>query len=93
MTTERFPIEVGHILMFARAIGDPSTIYSDSVYAASSEVGGIIAPPTFVQGSAQFDPDYGLRPKFNGPWWGSGRHATGVPARGASGGLHAEQPL
>lgn len=40
MTTERFPIEVGHILMFARAIGDPSTIYSDSVYAASSEVGG-----------------------------------------------------
>ena len=49
MTAERFPIEAGHIIMFARAIGDPNPIYSDETYAAGTECGGIVAPPTFVQ--------------------------------------------
>ena len=43
---------------------------------------GIIAPPTFVQPSAQFDPDYPLRPKLGQPWFGSGRNPTGRPAGG-----------
>ena len=71
-------------------------------HATATEVGGIPAPPTFVQASAQFDPDYVLRPKFDQPWFGSGREATGVvrespgdaDAGGNStsgGGLHAEQ--
>ena len=51
------------ILMFARAIGDSNLIYSDDAHAAGTEVGSIIAPPTFAQASAQFDPDYFLRPK------------------------------
>lgn len=97
MTAERFPVEAGHVMMFARAIGDPNPMYSDETYAAGSECGGIIAPPTFVQASAQFDPDYPLRPKPGVPWHGSGREPTGrLPdsdggGRGGGGGLHAEQ--
>jgi acyl dehydratase len=87
-----FPIEGGHILMFARAVGDPNPIYADAGYAASSEVGSIIAPPTFVRASAQFDPEYPLRPRIGQPWIGSGKSPTGVK-RDSSGssGLHAEQ--
>jgi acyl dehydratase len=99
MPVERFPIEASHVLMFARSIGDPNPIYSDAEYAKRSEVGAIIAPPTFVQASAQFDPDYVLRPKPGQPWFGSGKNATGVPPKsssgggggGGGGGLHAEQ--
>jgi acyl dehydratase len=78
MAADRFPVEAGHVLMFARSIGDPNPIYSDPEYAAASEVGGIIAPPTFVQASAQFDPDYGLRPRIGHPWFGSGRTPSGL---------------
>ncbi len=98
MAVDRFPVEEGSILLFARAIGDPNPIYADRDHAATSEVGGMIAPPTFAQSSAQFDPDYPLRPKLGEPWFGSGRNATGrVPAgEGSDGGgggtgLHAEQ--
>ena len=59
MAVESFPVEAGHVLMFARSIGDPNPVYRDAEQAAASEVGGLIAPPTFVQASAQFDP--GLR--------------------------------
>jgi acyl dehydratase len=98
MAVERFPVEASHILMFARAIADPNPVYADPEYAAGTEVGGIIAPPTFVQASAQFDEDYFLRPKVGQPWFGSGKEATGVTSRsgggsggGGGGGLHAEQ--
>jgi hypothetical protein len=67
------------VLMFARSIGDPNPVYSDPDHAAASEVGGLIAPPTFVQASAQFDPDYGLRPRIGRPWFGSGRTPSGLP--------------
>lgn len=95
MPVARFPIEEGAILTFARAIGDPNPVYSEGEYAASTEVGAIVAPPTFVQSSAHFDPDYSLRPKLGEPWFGSSRTATGRQPGGASGsggtGLHAEQ--
>lgn len=81
MPAERFPVEYGHVLMFARSIGDTNPIYSDPDYAADTEVGGIIAPPTFVQASAQFDPDYGLRPHPDRPWHGSGKEASGLMRR------------
>ena len=60
----------------------------------------IVAPPTFAQASAQFDPDYFLRPKIGEPWFGSGKEPTGVKPKessggggggGGGGGLHAEQ--
>jgi len=95
MAVERFPIEAGHIMMFARAIGDPNPIYYDEEYAKQTEVGTIIAPPTFVQASAQFDPDYHLRPKIGKPWFGSGKEPTGIkPGESdlpVGRGLHAEQ--
>ena len=62
MAAKTFPIEAGHIMMFARAVGDPNPVYYDEDAAKKTEAGGIIAPPTFVQASAQFDPDYFLRP-------------------------------
>jgi hypothetical protein len=94
MAVEKFPVEAGHIMLFARAIGDANKIYYDENYAKNTEPGAIIAPPTFVQASAQFDPDYRLRPRIGQPWFGSGKEATGVPQSSSGGGgtgLHAEQ--
>jgi hypothetical protein len=99
MAIEQFPVEAGHILMFARSVGDPNPIYRDAAYAATTEVGAVIAPPTFVQASAQFDPDYPLRPVIGQQWFGSGKNPTSVTKSegsgtggGGNGGvLHAEQ--
>ena len=99
MAADKFAVEASHIMMFARAVGDDNPIYYDEEYAASTEPGSIIAPPTFAQASAQFDPDYFLRPKIGGEgWFGSGREPTGAKKSegsggggGGGGGLHAEQ--
>jgi acyl dehydratase len=104
MAVDRFPIEASHILMFARAVGDDNPIYADADHAAATQPGAIIAPPTFMQASAQFDPEYFLRPKIGKPWFGSGKEATGVSPKntgkesgdgearsGAAPVLHAEQ--
>ena len=101
MAIDKFPIEASHILMFARSVGDENPIYSDEAHAADSEVGRIIAPPTFAQASAQFDPDYFLRPKPGQTWFGSGKEPTGLKKSssgsgggsggGVAAGLHAEQ--
>jgi len=101
MAVERFPVEEGAILLFARAVGDLNPIYTDAAYAATTELGGLIAPPTFIQSSAHFDPDYPLRPKPGEAWFGSGRTPTGRTADGGESGdgggakrgtgLHAEQ--
>ena len=74
-------------MLFARSIGDKNPLYY-------GEAGEVIAPPTFVQASAQFDNDYFLRPKIGEPWFGSGKTASGVTqdeGKGVGGGLHAEQ--
>ena len=88
----KFPVEATHIMMFARSVADDNPIYYDEEYAKKTEVGHIIAPPTFPRAVAQFDPDYFLRPKVGQKWFGSGKNATGLtePAK-SSGGLHAEQ--
>ncbi len=98
MAVDKFPIEAGHIMMFARSIGDANQIYYDDEYAKGTEPGAVIAPPTFVQASAQFDPDYFLRPKIGEEWFGSAKGPTGITKReggggggGGGGGLHAEQ--
>ena len=105
MTVSRFPVEAGHIMMFARAIGDFNPVYHDVDFAHESEVSGIIAPPTFVQAGAQYDPDYPLRPHSGVPWFGSGATPTGRvteaepvanteigdPKTSGGTGLHAEQ--
>lgn len=88
-------------MMFARSVGDDNQIYYDADYAETTEPGAVIAPPTFVQASAQFDPDYSLRPKVGQVWFGSGGEPTGIKPKkdsggeggggGGGGGLHAEQ--
>ena len=100
MAIDKFLVEASHIMMFARSVGDDNPIYHDEQYAKGTDQKGIIAPPTFAQSSAQFDPDYFLRPKVGGEgWFGSGKEATGSKPSGDGGsgggriamGLHAEQ--
>lgn len=100
MADIRFPVEASHIMMFARSVGDYNPIYHDADYAKGSEPGSIIAPPTFVQASAQFDPDYFLRPQPGKEWFGSGKEPSGLKPKsggegggggGVASGLHAEQ--
>ncbi|MEQ1890190.1 MAG: MaoC family dehydratase N-terminal domain-containing protein [Alphaproteobacteria bacterium] len=102
MAEKKFPVEYTHIMMFARSVGDDNPIYHDAEYAKKTECGGIIAPPTFAQASAQFEPNFVLRPQVGKPWMGSGKTPTGTPPKpktegekkeggGGGGGLHAEQ--
>lgn len=79
MTSNKFPVEASHIMMFARAIGNESPVYMDASAAQREEAAGIIAP-TFVAAAAQFDPDPDdtLRPRPGQPWLGSGRNPSGI---------------
>jgi acyl dehydratase len=86
-----FPIEASHIMMFARAIGDENPVYHDAETAKDTEVGGIIAPPTFTAAVAQFNPE-GSRPRPGQKWFGSGKGPSGIEGKAPSaGGLNAEQ--
>ena len=78
MAVKHFPVEAGHILTFARAIGDDNPVYRDEEAAVAAGLGGIIAPPTFVVAGAHFDPDYPLRPAL-------GQAVVRVRARGHRG--------
>jgi acyl dehydratase len=80
----RFPVEAGHILQFARAVGDPNPVYVDSAYARSLGFAGVLAPPTFYEAGAHFDPVHECRPQPSppaAPWWGSSGVPTGDPLR------------
>ena len=44
-----------------------------TLHLTKAEGGGIIAPPSFAQAVAQFDPDYHLRPKPGQKWFGSAK--------------------
>ena len=91
MTKIIFPIEATHIMMFARAVGDENPVYHDPERARTTEVGGIVAPPTFAAAVAQFNPD-GSRPRPGEKWFGSGRTPSGIDGKAPSaGGLNAEQ--
>ncbi|MCX5602347.1 MaoC family dehydratase N-terminal domain-containing protein [Streptomyces phaeochromogenes] len=80
MTGQPFPVEAGHIMMFARAIGDETPAHRGET---------VLAPPTFTMASAQYDPDHRLRPRQGEEWFGSGSGPGVMPEGG--GGLHAEQ--
>jgi acyl dehydratase len=87
-----FPIEAGHVMLFARAISDPNPIYYDAEYAANTELGGIIAPPTFTEALQQFIPDYPFRPAIGEAWIGSATKPSGVDTPAVGGTMfHAEQ--
>ncbi len=84
MAEFKFPVDASQIMLFARSVGDNNPVYHDSEYASGTEVEGIVAPPTFVQASAQYDPKFPLRPTIGEPWFGSGKEATGTPKPKAS---------
>lgn len=76
-------------MMFARAIGDPNPIYRDRAYAANSPLGGIIAPPTFVEAAIHFDETWPFRPRIGERWMGSARAPKNGPnPLGDHGGSH-----
>jgi hypothetical protein len=93
MAVDRFRVESSHITMFARSIGDANPVFDCTV----TEPDDMVAPPTFAQASAQFDPAYFLRPKIGADgWFGSGKEPSGAKRSrggggGGGGGLHAEQ--
>lgn len=103
MAEFKFPVDASQIMLFARSVGDKNPIYYDAEYAKGTEPGGVVAPPTFVQASSQYDPKFPLRPVIGEPWFGSGKEATGIKPKvrkegdKSSGGgdsarmLHAEQ--
>jgi acyl dehydratase len=96
MAEIHFPIEAAHVLMFARAVGDPNPVYADAAEAAAQGLAGVIAPPTFPIAADHFDPDFERRPRPGVPWFGSGREpvsATGGPqlTEGGPSGFHAEE--
>ena len=88
MTAKRFPVEAGHIAIFARAIGDENPLFD------VARGPGTVAPPTFIQAADHFDPEYDRRPRPGEAWFGSAADPPGAPAPGldgGGGGFHAEQ--
>lgn len=81
MPTFRFPVEAGHVMCFARALGDDDPIYRDAEHPRTVSRGGLAVPPTFVAAAAQFDPNWPYRPRPGQPWHGSGRD-PGTPPPG-----------
>ena len=61
MADHDFPVDASSILLFASALGETNPIYYDEEYAQSTELGGVIAPPTFAISSAHWNPTYSLR--------------------------------
>ncbi len=80
-----FPVDRSAVMLFARSVGDINPVFWDPNDSATKAAGGIVVPPTFVQTSAHWDPDYPLdltRP----------RKTPLPPARGDVGRLlHGEQ--
>ena len=85
-----FPVEAAQILLFARAIGDDAAVDAWRAAPQVNDSGTVLAPPTFALSSAQFDPNFVLRPKDGSPWFGSADTPSGRTVEGAAG-LHAEQ--
>jgi hypothetical protein len=86
----RFPIEAGQVLAFARAIGDQDPQYARVADTEASDLADVVPPPTYVQASAHFDPEYPLRPRPGARWFGSGR-GPGEAGEETRRMLHAEQ--
>jgi acyl dehydratase len=63
-------------MMFARAVGDANPVY----YGGPDFIANrpqVIAPPTFVEASMHYDPDFVMRPQLGKVWFGSAREPSG----------------
>jgi len=88
-----FPVDRTQVMLFARSVLDGRPEFTDPHDPATIALGGMVTPPTFVQCSAHYQPDYALdltRPR-KGP---APAHRGDAPGGGGGGlgrGLHAEQ--
>ena len=65
-----FPVDRTQVMLFARSLLDIRPEFSDPNDPATKAVGGIVTPPTFVQCSAHWQPNYPLditRPRQGPP--------------------------
>ena len=87
-----FPVDRTQVMLFARSLLDIRPEFSEPDDPATKAVGGIVVPPTFVQCSAHWQPNYGLditRPRKDPP----AARTSGEGGGGGGGlgrGLHAE---
>ncbi len=56
-----FYVDRTAIMLFASAVGETNKIYYDDDHAVATDLGTVIAPPTFATAASQWDPGYGLR--------------------------------
>ncbi|MES4792743.1 MAG: hypothetical protein C4321_06910 [Chloroflexota bacterium] len=85
-----FPVDRTQVMLFARSLLDIRPEYWDPNDPATKAVGGITVPPTFVQSSAHWQPDYPLdltRPRKEPRQ----PRPEGQGGGGLGRGLHAEQ--
>ena len=75
MSVVTFPVEYGHVVAFARAVGDRSVVPDGDTPVPSDQ---LQAPPTFGAAYIHWDPDWTLRPRHDEAWMGSGQDATGI---------------
>lgn len=88
-----FPVDRTAVMLFARSLLDIRPEYSEPNDPATKSVGGIVVPPTFVQSSAHWQPNYPLdltRPR-QGPPPAHRGDGEGGGGGGLGRGLHAEQ--
>lgn len=85
----QFPVDRSAVMLFARSLGDIRPEYSDPDDPATTAVGGIVTPPTFVQSSAHWQPDYAL--DLTRPRKSPASERGGSGGGGLGRGLHAEQ--
>jgi acyl dehydratase len=86
----QFPVDRTQIMLFARSVLDINPAFVEPDSPEAKAVGGQVAPPTFVQSSSHYQPDYALdltRPRKNPP----APRAEGGGGGGLGRGLHAEQ--
>jgi len=85
-----FPVDRTQIMLFARSVRDINPAFCDPHSPEAKALGGVVTPPTFVQCSAHYQPDYPLdltRPR-TGP---APAHRGDGGGGGLGRGLHAEQ--
>ena len=85
-----FPVDRTQIMLFARSVRDINPAFCDPHSPEAKALGGVVTPPTFVQCSAHYQPDYPLdltRPR-EGP---APAHRGDAGGGGLGRGLHAEQ--
>lgn len=88
-----FPVDRTQVMLFARSLLDINPVFWDPNDPETQKLGGIVTPPTFVQSSAHWDPDYTLdltRPR-KGPAPQHRGDRQGGGGGGLGRGLHAEQ--